>query len=64
MKIVILEDVPEEAEWVERELRKAGLSFTSRQVQTKEQFTRAVEEFAAVVTQLGCYWLLINKAPQ
>jgi signal transduction histidine kinase len=46
MKILMLEDVPEEAEWVERELRKAGLSFTARRVQTKEQFVAGVEDFA------------------
>jgi signal transduction histidine kinase len=46
MKILMLEDVPEEAEWVERELRKSGLTFTAQRVQTKEQFTRAIEELA------------------
>jgi len=46
LKILMLEDVPEEAEWVERELRKSGLVFTARRVQTQGAFTSAVEEFA------------------
>jgi signal transduction histidine kinase len=46
MRILMLEDVPEEAEWVERELRKSGLAFTAQRVQTRAQFTAAVEDFA------------------
>lgn len=46
LKILMLEDVPEEAEILERELRKAGLTFNARRVQTKADFAAALEEFA------------------
>jgi signal transduction histidine kinase len=46
LKILVLEDVPEEAEVIERELRKAGLAFVTRRVQTKSDFTRALEVFS------------------
>jgi signal transduction histidine kinase len=46
LRILLLEDIPEEAEIVERELRKAGLAFTAVRVQTKPQFIDALERFA------------------
>ena len=46
LKILMLEDVPEEAEVLERELRKAGLAFQARRVQTRVEFAKALEEFA------------------
>jgi two-component system sensor histidine kinase UhpB len=46
LKILVLEDVPEEAEVIEHELRKAGLAFIARRVQTEPDFTRALEVFA------------------
>jgi two-component system, NarL family, sensor histidine kinase UhpB len=46
LKILMLEDVPEEAEVLERELRKAGLTFNARRVQTRADFAAALEEFA------------------
>ena len=46
LKILMLEDVPEEAEILERELRKTGLTFQARRVQTKGEFAKALEEFA------------------
>ncbi len=45
LRILILEDVPADAELMERELRKAGIKFTSRRVETKEDFTRELDEF-------------------
>ena len=42
----MLEDVPEEAEVLERELRKAGLQFVAQRVQTRAQFSEALERFA------------------
>jgi hypothetical protein len=42
----MLEDVPEEAELVRRELQKAGLAFLVRRVQTKAAFAESLEEFA------------------
>jgi two-component system, NarL family, sensor histidine kinase UhpB len=46
LKILILEDVPEEAELIERELRKGGLDLVARRVQTRAEFASALEEFA------------------
>jgi len=44
-RILILEDVATDAELIERELRKANIAFTSRRVETKESFARALIEF-------------------
>ena len=46
LAILMLEDVPEEAEILERELRWAGLKFNARRVQTKADFAAALENFA------------------
>jgi CheY-like chemotaxis protein len=45
LKILMLEDVPEEAEVLQRELRRAGLAFVAWRVQTKEDFAEALDEF-------------------
>ncbi|HLZ97459.1 MAG TPA: response regulator, partial [Steroidobacteraceae bacterium] len=44
-KILMLEDVPEEAELLERELHKAGLAFVARRVQTRSAFIDALRQF-------------------
>ena len=46
LRILILEDVPADAELEEHELRKAGLVFTSKIVATREAFLKALEEFS------------------
>lgn len=46
LRILLLEDIAEEAEIVERELRKAGLEFVVRRVQTREAFTEALRQRA------------------
>jgi diguanylate cyclase (GGDEF)-like protein len=46
LKILMLEDVPEEAELVQRELHKAGLEFVARRVQTRAAFAESLEQFA------------------
>jgi diguanylate cyclase (GGDEF)-like protein len=46
LKILMLEDVPEEAEVLQRELHKSGLKFVARRVQTRLAFGEALEEFA------------------
>src|SRR6202023_4376873 len=46
LKILMLEDVPEEAEVLQRELHKSGLKFVARRVQTRLAFAAALEEFA------------------
>jgi len=45
LKILMLEDVPEEAEVLQRELHKSGLQFVARRVQTRQAFSAALEEF-------------------
>lgn len=45
LRIVLLEDVPTDAELIERALRQAGLQFSSSLVNTKASFVRTLEEF-------------------
>jgi len=44
LRILFVEDVPADTELAERELRRAGLEFTSRRVETREEFVAAIEE--------------------
>jgi diguanylate cyclase (GGDEF)-like protein len=46
LKILMLEDIPEEAEILQRELHKSGLEFIARRVQTRPAFAQALEQFA------------------
>jgi diguanylate cyclase (GGDEF)-like protein/PAS domain S-box-containing protein len=46
LRILVLEDVPADAELEERELRKAGLIFTLKVVDTKEAFLKELDEFS------------------
>jgi PAS domain S-box-containing protein len=43
LKILFLEDVPSDAELVERELERAKLRFVSRRAETREEFLRELE---------------------
>ena len=45
LRILILEDAPADAELEEHELRKAGLVFTAKVVDTRETFLKALKEF-------------------
>src|SRR5688572_14865266 len=45
LKILILEDSPEDLGLVERELKRGGISFTSSVVKKKEEYEKALEEF-------------------
>ncbi len=45
LRILMLEDSPTDAELIERELRKGGMTFTLKQVESREAFTRALEDF-------------------
>lgn len=45
LKILILEDVSTDADLIERELKKAELSYESKRVETKEDFVCQLEEF-------------------
>ena len=46
LKILILEDVPADAELMELELRNAGLDFISKRVDKKTAFVKALGEFS------------------
>jgi diguanylate cyclase (GGDEF)-like protein len=46
LNILILEDVPTDAELVERELRKVNIAFSSKRVETKEAFLKELKDFA------------------
>jgi two-component system, cell cycle sensor histidine kinase and response regulator CckA len=45
LRILILEDVATDAELIERELHKANLSLSTRCVQTREDFLKALQDF-------------------
>jgi putative two-component system response regulator len=45
LRILMLEDTSTDAELAERELRRAGIVFTSMRVETRDAFIRALEEF-------------------
>jgi PAS domain S-box-containing protein len=45
LRILILEDVPMDAELVEYELERARIPFSARRVETREEFLRELEEF-------------------
>ncbi|OGP89486.1 MAG: hypothetical protein A2156_11105 [Deltaproteobacteria bacterium RBG_16_48_10] len=45
LRILILEDEPTDAELMERELRKVGMSFASKRVDTREAFLQATKGF-------------------
>jgi PAS domain S-box-containing protein len=44
LNLLLLEDEPSDAELTERELRKAGVDYVCRRVQTREAFTAALSE--------------------
>jgi len=46
IKILIVEDMPIDAELIERELRRAGIVFTAQRVATKAAFLTALRDFA------------------
>ena len=46
LKILILEDVPTDAELMVEELAEAGMSFVSKRVATKASFVNAISDFA------------------
>ncbi len=46
LRILILEDMPMDAELMEYELGRASIPFTARRVETREAFLSALEEFA------------------
>lgn len=45
IKILLLEDNPDDADLVEFELRREGVSFLSRRVETEKSFLRELQEF-------------------
>ncbi len=49
LKILILEDIEDDVELVKRALKKSGLVFETRQVDTRVEFIRALNEYSADV---------------
>ena len=49
LKVLILEDCPADCELVERELRKAKMSFASKRVDTKEDFLKELKLFPDII---------------
>ena len=45
LRILILEDSPDDLDLVERELKRGGIEFTSTVVKRKEEYERALKEF-------------------
>src|ERR1700741_1596296 len=45
LRVLLLEDVSTDADLIKRELRKSGIAFTARCIDTKEQFLRELETF-------------------
>src|SRR5262245_27313814 len=45
LRILIVEDAPADAELCQRELRRSGLAFTARCVDTREAFEAALLDF-------------------
>ena len=45
LRVLILEDMPTDAELAEYELRKASIDFTSLRVETRDTFIKALKEF-------------------
>ncbi|PYI87975.1 MAG: hypothetical protein DME26_04490 [Verrucomicrobia bacterium] len=45
LNILVLEDVPEDAKFIERALSKSGLAFTVRRVASRPDFVKAVQDF-------------------
>jgi two-component system NtrC family sensor kinase len=45
LRILLLEDIPSDAELIEHEIRKTGLSFTFRIADTRQDFVRSLREF-------------------
>jgi len=46
LRILILEDVPADAEMIERELKNTGIAFTSKCVYKKDDFLKQLEDFS------------------
>jgi signal transduction histidine kinase len=49
LKLLILEDMDEDVELIKRTLKKSGMQFETRQVDTREDFVKALNEYQADV---------------
>ena len=45
LKILMLEDLPEDIGLIEHVLKKEGISFRSHYADTKEEYVRALDDF-------------------
>jgi len=55
LRILILEDVPTDAELMEQELHKAGMAFISKRVETREDFFEAIKDSAPDLILADCF---------
>lgn len=46
LRILLLEDNPDDAEFIERSLQRAHVAFTARRVESREEFVQALGEFS------------------
>lgn len=46
LRILMVEDIPTDAELIEHELRKEGIAFTSQRVETQDELILALKEFS------------------
>lgn len=53
LRIVLLEDLPSDAELIEHEIRKTGLSFVLHRTETREEYLRSLMEFSPDVILSG-----------
>jgi signal transduction histidine kinase len=49
LKVLVLEDMDEDLEMITRSLKKAGLSFEAKRVDTRDEFIQALDEYPADV---------------
>lgn len=56
LRVLILEDVPSDAELMQHELRRSGIAFVAQRVDTREAFVQALEAFRPDIV-LADYWL-------
>lgn len=61
LRILFLEDAPEDAELAESELRRAGIVFALRRVQSKEEFLRGLDEFDPDLILACCSAAPVNR---
>ena len=73
VRVLMVEDVADDAALIERELRRAGIRGATRRVDSESAYRLGAnsyivkpvdfEAFARAVSEVGLYWLLLNEQP-